>query len=106
MEPAVSIGAGFSAGDALIVTAPQNGITSSYNAGTGVLTLSGAASLAAYQAALDSVAFASPSATNPSRTITWSISDGVQTSPLASSSLSVFANNSGLDITLQNRNGP
>ena len=86
---AVSIGAGFLAGDALSVGSPQTGIASSYNAATGVLTLSGTASLAAYQTELDSVTFASPSATSPSRTITWSVNDGVTTSTPASSSVSV-----------------
>ena len=76
----VSIGAGFHAGDALSVGSPQAGVTSGYNAVTGVLTLSGTASLAAYQAALDSVTFATSSAANPSRTISWSINDGTRTS--------------------------
>jgi hypothetical protein len=89
----------------LSVGSPQAGITGSYNAGTGVLTLSGSASLAAYQAALDSVTFASPSAANPSRTINWSINDGTAASPLASSNVSVFATNSDFDITLQNTSG-
>ena len=78
----VSISAGFHAGDTLSVGSPQAGITSSYDAGTGVLTLSGAASLAAYQAALDSVTFATSSAVTPTtRTIAWSINDGTLTSP-------------------------
>ena len=86
---AVSISAGFLAGDALSVGSPQTGITSAYNAATGVLTLSGAASLAAYQKELDSVAYASPHATASSRTITWSINDGVNTSTSATSNVSV-----------------
>jgi hypothetical protein len=45
--------------------------------------------LAAYQAELDSVAFASPNATNPGRTITWSINGGLTTSTPVSSSVSV-----------------
>ena len=85
----VSISAGFVQGDALSVGAPQTGITSAYNAATGVLTLSGAASLAAYQKELDSVAFASPHATNSSRTITWSVNDGVNTSTPATGTVSV-----------------
>ena len=85
----VSISAGFLAGDALSVGSPQTGITSAYNAATGVLTLSGAASLAAYQKELDSVAYASPHATTSSRTITWSVNDGVNTSAPASSHVSV-----------------
>ena len=85
----VTISAGFLAGDALSVGSPQTGITSAYNAATGVLTLSGAASLAAYQKELDSVAFASPHATASSRTITWSVNDGVNTSAPATSTVSV-----------------
>jgi len=87
----VSIGAGFLTGDALSVGSPQTGVASSYNAATGVLTLSGAASLSAYQTELDSVTFASPTETNPSRTIAWSVNDGVATSTPASSSVSLAA---------------
>jgi uncharacterized repeat protein (TIGR03803 family) len=104
-QATVTISAGFHAGDTLSVgSAP--GITSSYNAGAGVLTLSGPATQAAYQAALDSVMFASASTSNPSnRTITWSINDGIATSVPATSSVGVFANNSSLDIRLQNTSG-
>ena len=73
----------------LSVASPQTGIASSYNAATGVLTLTGTANLATYETELDLVTFASPSATNPSRTITWSVNDGVTTSTPASSSLLV-----------------
>jgi uncharacterized repeat protein (TIGR03803 family) len=100
----VEIGAGFHVGDALSVGSAQGGITSSYDAGTGVLTLSGTASQAAYQAALDSVMFASASTPNPSnRTITWSVNDGITTSIPVTSSVGVFANNSGRDITCRRR---
>ncbi|HEX8964521.1 MAG TPA: cadherin-like domain-containing protein [Rhodocyclaceae bacterium] len=76
---AVTLSSGFSTGDVLGFT-NQNGITGSYNAGTGVLTLTGAASIANYQAALRSVTFRStsndPTAVSASRTITWLVSDG------------------------------
>ena len=85
----VSISAGFVLGDALSVGSPQTGIVSQYNAATGVLTLSGAASLAAYKIELDSVAYASASATTSSRTITWSVNDGVNASAPATSHVSV-----------------
>ena len=85
----VTISAGFVQGDALSVGSSQTGITSAYNAATGVLTLSGAASLAAYQKELDSVAYASAQATTSSRTITWSVNDGVNTSAPATSHVSV-----------------
>ena len=41
----------------------QNGITGSYNAATGILTFTGTASLAAYNAVLQSVAYQTPAAT-------------------------------------------
>ena len=85
----VSISAGFLPGDALSVGSPQAGITSDYNAATGVLTLSGAASLAAYQTELDSITYASPQATTSSRTISWSVNDGVNASNPVTSSVSV-----------------
>jgi hypothetical protein len=77
----VGISAGFAQGDTLSVGSPQTGIASQYNAATGVLTLSGAASLAAHQAELDSITYASANATTSSRTITWSVND-VSTRPL------------------------
>ncbi len=48
----ISIGTGFVTGDVLNFTA-QNGISATFNATTGVLTLSGTASVANYQTALD-----------------------------------------------------
>jgi hypothetical protein len=88
----VSISAGFALGDTLRVGSSQTGIVSQYNAATGVLTLSGAASLAAYQTELDSITYASASATTSSRTITWSVNDGVSASAPATSHVSVSSN--------------
>ena len=73
------------AGDTLSVT-PTTGITDSYNAATGVLTLSGNASLTAYQTALRSVVYSSTAAdaTNSgadmTRTITWTATSAGTTS--------------------------
>jgi hypothetical protein len=72
----ISIGTGFSNGDALNFT-NQNGITGSYNKTTGVLTLTGAASLADYQTALATITFSSHSVTPGVRTINWSVTDGI-----------------------------
>ena len=76
----VAITSGFSAasGDTLAFT-NQNGITGSYSVATGVLTLSGDASLADYQAALRSVEFSSsdPSATPAERVVSFSVTDFV-----------------------------
>ncbi|MBS0473508.1 MAG: hypothetical protein JSR60_20745 [Proteobacteria bacterium] len=75
----VSISSGYTAGDALNFT-NQNGITGSWNAATHVLTLSGSASLASYQAALRSVTFSStsdnPTVSSTTRTVSWLVDDG------------------------------
>ncbi|HET6509767.1 MAG TPA: tandem-95 repeat protein [Baekduia sp.] len=56
----VSIAAGFASGDTLSFT-NGSGITGSYNTGTGLLTLTGTATLARYQAALRSITYSSTS---------------------------------------------
>ena len=77
----VSIGSGFFAGDVLTFT-NRNGITGSYDAVHGVLTLTGSASVASYNAALDSITFSSTSSNpsndgaDPARTIVWSVKNG------------------------------
>jgi hypothetical protein len=77
----VAITSGFLSGDTLSFT-NQNGISGSYNSSTGVLTLSGTASVAAYQAALASVTFGSSASdatqggANLDRTIVWTTNDG------------------------------
>ena len=86
----VEISSGFLAGDQLgFVT--QNGIVGSYDASTGVLTLSGSASIAAYQGALETIVYSSTAAdptdgnTDDSRTVVWTVTDGTTTSaPLTS----------------------
>jgi hypothetical protein len=90
----VSIASGFLSGDALNF-ANQNGISGSYNASTGVLTLTGTATLAQYQTALESVSFSSTNL-NPTnygadltRTINWQVSAGAAQSAVVSSSLSI-----------------
>jgi hypothetical protein len=81
----VAIGTGFFQGDTLNFV-NQNGITGTYSASTGVLTLTGTAGLANYQAALESIAFISTSG-NPtgfgadlSRTVSWTVTDGTLSS--------------------------
>jgi hypothetical protein len=67
-----------------------NGIAYSYSAMTGILTLSGSASVAAYQSALAQVTFQSTT-NNPgtSRTITWSVNDGSATSTPVTTTITV-----------------
>ena len=89
------ISAGFTAGDVLAF-ANTGTISGSYNAATGVLTLSGTDTLANYQTALRSVGFSStsdnPTGISASRTITWQLNDGASSnnlSALATSSVNV-----------------
>ncbi|PKU25885.1 Ig-like domain-containing protein [Telmatospirillum siberiense] len=99
----VAITGGLTAGDQLNFTS-QNGITGSYNAATGVLTLSGSASAASYQAALSSVSFSStssdPTLVSATRTISWTASDATITSQTATSSVTVTAVNDAPAISL------
>jgi len=96
----ISIG-GFISGDTLNFI-NQNGITGSYNSGTGILSLTGTATKAQYQTALQSITFSSSSedptvnATATSRTIHWTVTDanfngvGAATSLDTTSSLTVI----------------
>ena len=100
----VSISSGFFAGDTLNFT-DQNGITGSYNSGTGVLTLSGSDTVANYQAALRSITFSSAS-DNPtnfgastSRTISFTANDGTADSTAAASTVNVTAVNDAPVVT-------
>gem|GEM_PF-6588976 len=74
----VTLSNGLTSGD-LLAFAGTDTIAGDFNAGTGVLTLSGAASVAAYQAALRSVTYHStsdaPTATATTRTVTFLITD-------------------------------
>lgn len=74
----VSIGSGFTAGEDSLSFIAQPGISGSYNAASGVLTFSGSASAASYQALLRSVAFTDSAATptGSTRTINFTLSGG------------------------------
>jgi hypothetical protein len=96
-----TISAGFTAGDLLALTT-QNGISGTYSAGTGLLTLTGTATLANYQTALRSVTYYTtsdyPTLTFASRTISWRVTDansdlvGTQTSVAVTSTINVIVN--------------
>ena len=70
----VTIASGFQSGDELVFV-DQNGISGVYNTGTGVLTLTGTASVADYEAALRTVAF-DTSAAAGDRSIEFATNDG------------------------------
>jgi VCBS repeat-containing protein len=82
----VTIGSGLAASEDSLGFAGQNGITGSYNAGTGVLTLTGTASVADYQAALRSVTYGDSNGKTPStgsRTISFQVNDGLASANLS-----------------------
>lgn len=92
----VAIGSGFVGTDLLDIQPPA-GIAASYDAATGVLSLTGTATLADYQAALRTLSFRSgpdPSVAPggfSTRSITISVSDGTHTSALSSILVTVSA---------------
>jgi hypothetical protein len=85
----IKIGVGFSNGDSLVFT-NENGISGTYTPGTGIETLTGTASLANYQAALESVAYDTTSPVQSLRTIDWTTNDGAATSNLSTSTVDVI----------------
>ncbi|MBL4827584.1 MAG: hypothetical protein JKY66_07710, partial [Spongiibacteraceae bacterium] len=77
--------------DVLSFTA-ASGITGSYNSATGVLSLSGSATLAQYEAVLESVTYDNTNDDNPTggnRTITWLVNDGDDNSAGTTSTVNV-----------------
>lgn len=94
----VTISAGLTAGDVLSYTT-LHGITGSYNSGTGVLTLTGNATLEQYEEALRSITFHStnphPTQTSATRTVTWVVTDansdgaGAQSSAPVTSTINI-----------------
>jgi len=74
----VRISSNFVATEDVLNFSNQNGISGSYNAGTGVLTLTGAATLAQYQAALRSVTYTNTDGTPTvnTRQVRFVVNDG------------------------------
>ena len=92
----IYLGEGSITGDTLNFT-NQNGISGSYSSGT--LTLSGTATVAEYQTALESITYTfTPTSGDPTdggsddiRAISWRVTDGVASSNFGSSTLDVAA---------------
>ncbi|CAB3639578.1 hypothetical protein LMG24076_00163 [Trinickia soli] len=93
----VSVSGGFHSGDTLSFTsdgATMGNISASYNAATGVLTLTSAGSTASdaqWADALKSVTFSSTSTTYGSRTISFATSDGTKTSTAGTDTVNMTA---------------
>ncbi|WP_162240555.1 beta strand repeat-containing protein, partial [Bradyrhizobium viridifuturi] len=87
----IAITGGFAAGQDVLGFVNQNGITGSYNAAIGVLTLTGSSSVANYKAALDSITYFN-SSDNPSgadRTVSFTVNDGSLNSNTSTSTIHV-----------------
>jgi hypothetical protein len=90
----VSVGGTFLSGDTLGFLS-QNGITGSYAATTGILTLSGSATIADYETALQSITYSftgdpTNGGTDTGRTISWVVNDGAADSSAATSSVATL----------------
>ncbi len=97
----IAITGNYATGEDILSFPSQSGITGTWNAATGVLTLVGTASLVAYQAALRSVTYMN-SSDNPStsaRTIAFQVNDGVASSSAAHKTIAVIAINDAPSVT-------
>ena len=101
----VRVSANFQTGDSLNFV-DQNGITGIYTPGTGVLALSGTASVADYQTALRSITFSSTN-NDPgvSKTIEFKVNDAVVDSNLATKTLAITPVNDEPTLTATANNG-
>ncbi len=86
--------------DVLALASPPAGIGAAYDSGTGTLTLTGTASVADYQAALQAVTYRNTSS-NPStatRTVTFLASDASSTSAPATRDVNITATDNPPDV--------
>ena len=92
MESAtIAITGNFINGEDVLAFTNANGITGSYDAATGVLTLTGSATKADYEAALESITYtnSSDTPTEGAKTISWTINDGESDSNTVTSTINV-----------------
>jgi Bacterial Ig domain/Bacterial cadherin-like domain len=95
----VRVSAGFQSGDDLVFV-NQSGISGVYNTGTGVLTLTGTASVSDYQAALRSITFSTTNDNpNASKTIEFKVNDGDVDSTAATKGITVTGANDAPTLT-------
>ena len=89
----VRISSGFQTGDDLVFV-DQLGISGSYDTGTGVLTLTGTASVADYQTALQSIKYRNTGGSaSTSRTVEFTVNDGDSDSAAAVKTVDIVPNN-------------
>lgn len=91
----ISISGNYASSEDNLSFSDHNGITGSWNASTGTLTLSGTATVAQYQEALRTVTYSNSSEApdTSNRTISFSVDDGHDSSNIATSTITVTAVN-------------
>ena len=87
----ISITSGFVSGEDVLSFVDSGSIIGSYNAGSGVLTLTGSASKASYESALESITYQNTSdyPSTGNRTVTWLVNDGDANSAAVTSTITV-----------------
>lgn len=83
----------------------QNGITGSWNSGTGILSLSGSATIAQYQAALRDVTYNNTNGSSPdqsTRTISFTVNDGSNDSNIITRDINIITTLSDLSTDIAN----
>ena len=88
----ITLSAGFVSAEDVLAFVDAGSITGSYNAATGVLTLTGSDTLANYEAALESITYTNTNTDNPNtgnRTVTWVVNDGSLNSAGVTSTITV-----------------
>ncbi len=97
----ISITSNFDSSEDVLAFVDANGITGSYAAGTGILTLTGTSSIANYQAALRSITYENtdPAPSESVRTISISVNDGDDDSNIETRNINVVKVNIAPTIT-------
>jgi len=98
----VQIAGNYQSAEDILSFVYQNGITGSWNTGTGTLTLSGTATLANYQAALRSIKYTN-SSSNPAglaRTISYTVNDGEDNSNTITRTISILPVNNSPELSI------
>ncbi|MDZ8069931.1 MAG: hypothetical protein RMY64_30710 [Nostoc sp. DedQUE08] len=100
----VSITSGFVFGQDTLTFTNQNGITGSYNSSTGVLTLTGSATVANYQTALRSITYtnSSDNPTTTPRNVSFVVNDGTADSTVVTRNINITAVNDAPVATATN----
>ena len=98
----ITISSGYVSSEDVLEFTAQNGISGSWNSGSGVMSLSGTSSKANYEMALESLTYnnTSEDPDTRARTITWVINDGYENSSVVTSTVSVTVVNDAPTIAI------